>query len=211
MPFPTQGSAGPSVSSEPLRSISGNARKLDSRAPRSTFSRDPPPTSKRTRSDANVENPSKKLRTSHESNESTKDASTEKPQSKGGISNLSHVHLDGEETDTVPIHDSCGEIRKKISSYLRRSGVEQSSFLKALKDQYHTDKQPARMDPGKLNRFRSSKGADGGNTNTVYYAAYVFFEKLRIKEGKPKSKHRQDMEATWPNGADTRVHAKNKR
>jgi hypothetical protein len=33
-----------------------------------------------------------------------------------------------------------------------------------------------------------------GNTSGVFYGTYVYFEKLRIKEGKPKSKKRQQME-----------------
>jgi hypothetical protein len=31
----------------------------------------------------------------------------------------------------------------------------------------------------------------------VFYAAYVFFEKVRLAEGKPKSKHRVEMEEIW--------------
>ena len=31
-------------------------------------------------------------------------------------------------------------------------------------------------------------------------AAYVFFEKQRIAQNKPKSKHLQDMEGIWANG-----------
>lgn len=41
------------------------------------------------------------------------------------------------------------------------------------------------------------KGPDTGNTSCVFYAAYVFFEKLRIVESKPKSKHREEMESIW--------------
>jgi hypothetical protein len=33
-----------------------------------------------------------------------------------------------------------------------------------------------------------------GNTSGMFYGAYVYFEKLRIKEGKPKSKKRREME-----------------
>ncbi|KAI9654529.1 MAG: hypothetical protein M1821_006619 [Bathelium mastoideum] len=153
----------------------------------------------------------KKRRISQDSAGSASDGtSKKKAQDKGGIPDLSDIHLDGEDADEVPIYDSCGEIRKKISAYLRRNGVEQSKLLKAFKEQYHTDKQPARMDSGKLRRFRNAKGADVGNTNSIFYAAYVFFEKLRIKEGKPKSQHRQDMERAWPQGADTKVAARNK-
>jgi hypothetical protein len=36
-----------------------------------------------------------------------------------------------------------------------------------------------------------------GATSCVYYGGYVFFEKLRIKEAKPKSKHRTDMEEIY--------------
>jgi hypothetical protein len=35
-----------------------------------------------------------------------------------------------------------------------------------------------------------------GNTSGIFYGAYVYFEKLRIKEGKSKSKKRQEMEET---------------
>ena len=154
----------------------------------------------------------KRRRTSKDSDKTAKDdSSSKKAQDKGGIPDFSDIHLDGEDTDAVPVHDSCAEIRKKISNYLRRDGVEQSKLLKAFKEQYHTDKQPARMDSSKLQRFRGAKGPDGGNTNCIYYGAYVFFEKLRIKEGKPKSKHRQEMEEVWPNGADTTKSAANKR
>jgi hypothetical protein len=31
----------------------------------------------------------------------------------------------------------------------------------------------------------------------VFYAAYVFFEKLRIYEGKAKTKTREEMERVW--------------
>jgi hypothetical protein len=33
--------------------------------------------------------------------------------------------------------------------------------------------------------------------SSVFYGAYVFFEKLRVKENKPKSKKRKEMEEVW--------------
>ncbi|KAL1304694.1 hypothetical protein AAFC00_003646 [Neodothiora populina] len=68
------------------------------------------------------------------------------------------------------------------------------------------------MQSTSLNRFREAKGPDGGNTNSVFYAACVFFEKIRVKEGKPKSKHRQEMEAAWGDqgGFDTKTPVHNK-
>lgn len=38
--------------------------------------------------------------------------------------------------------------------------------------------------------------------NKIFYAGYVFFEKKRIAEGKPKSKKRHEMEEIWPGGVD---------
>jgi hypothetical protein len=41
------------------------------------------------------------------------------------------------------------------------------------------------------------KGALTGASSSVFYGAYVFFEKIRLAEGKPKTQHRLDMEAFW--------------
>lgn len=41
------------------------------------------------------------------------------------------------------------------------------------------------------------KGALTGASSNVFYGAYVFFEKIRVAEGKPKTQHRLDMEAFW--------------
>lgn len=41
------------------------------------------------------------------------------------------------------------------------------------------------------------KGALTGGRSSVFYGAYVFFEKIRVAEGKPKTQHRLDMEAFW--------------
>lgn len=46
-------------------------------------------------------------------------------------------------------------------------------------------------------------GPDAGNTNPVYYAAYVFFEKERTRTGKAKSGSRKKMEEIYPSGMDT--------
>lgn len=42
--------------------------------------------------------------------------------------------------------------------------------------------------------FMKVSGADSGQGNGIYPAAYYFFEKKRIAEGKPKSKKRLDNE-----------------
>lgn len=103
----------------------------------------------------------------------------------------------GEETDSVKVYDSCDEIRKKIAAHLRKPGVTAAQFCRDLLAQYHGDKKPPQIQSGQLTKFRGYKGADTGNTSCVFYAAYVFFEKMRLAEGKPKSKHRLEMEKIW--------------
>jgi hypothetical protein len=53
-----------------------------------------------------------------------------------------------------------------------------------------------------LNDFLGKKGAHAGNTSAVFYAEYVFLEKLRTRDKKPKAKHRQTMEGSG--GLDTK-------
>ncbi|KAI1497727.1 hypothetical protein F5X99DRAFT_432734 [Biscogniauxia marginata] len=48
-----------------------------------------------------------------------------------------------------------------------------------------------------LNDFRGKKGPLAGCTSSIFYATYVYFEKKRIAEGKPKSQHRIKMEEIW--------------
>ncbi|KAI5856850.1 hypothetical protein BZA05DRAFT_471014 [Tricharina praecox] len=111
------------------------------------------------------------------------------------IFDVSDVHLEGEEEDAVQIYDSCDEVRRKISAHLRKPGVTQASFLKTLAAQFRSIE--VKLQSKQLNDFRGKHGADAGNTSRVFYAAYVFFEKLRIKEKKPKGKHRVEMERVW--------------
>ncbi|CZT53138.1 uncharacterized protein RSE6_14592 [Rhynchosporium secalis] len=42
--------------------------------------------------------------------------------------------------------------------------------------------------------FLGKKGPTAGNASAVFYGAYVFFEEVRVRDGKPKSKHRLEME-----------------
>lgn len=119
---------------------------------------------------------------------------TGKGKAKSKAPDLSGVHLPGEETNSVEVYDSPAEIRRKISAYLPKEGITLAAFCRAVGEQYH----PARTFQGaQLARFRSKKTPDGGNSNGIFYGAYVFFEKLRVKEGKPKSKFRLEMENEW--------------
>lgn len=110
---------------------------------------------------------------------------------------ISDIHLDGEDEDKVPVYDSCDAIREKMSAYLQRDGVTKASFLRECYAQLHSEGKPRGMQTRQLDSFRGKRGANEGNSSSVFYSAYVFFEKLRIKQGLPKSEHRLEMEREW--------------
>ncbi|KAF1354956.1 hypothetical protein BDV97DRAFT_94169 [Delphinella strobiligena] len=120
---------------------------------------------------------------------------------------LSDIHLEGEDTDNVMVFETCDEVRRQISAWLRKPGVTQASLLRDMASQF--------SEPGKsisasqLQSFRGKKGPEAGNSSAVFYGAYVFFEKVIIKEGKPKSERRKKMEAIWgpKGGFDRTLHA----
>jgi hypothetical protein len=111
---------------------------------------------------------------------------------KESVPSVDDIELPGELDDTVPVYDTCDDIRRKINAHLKKPGVTAASFLRHVAAQYHTA--PKKPQSTQLSAFRSKKGPYAGNTSAIFYGAYVYFEKLRIKEGKPKSKKRQEME-----------------
>lgn len=116
---------------------------------------------------------------------------------------VSDIHLDGEERRAVPVYDTCDEVRQKIRAILRKEGVTQAALLRSLTSMYPegTNKVAATS----LARFLNHKGAGAGNASVAFYAGYVFFEKLRLKESKPKTQMRLEMEAVHGRaGMDTK-------
>ncbi|KAI1245181.1 hypothetical protein MGN70_012071 [Eutypa lata] len=112
---------------------------------------------------------------------------------------VGNIKLDGEDDGAVEVYDTCDEIRRKINTFLAKheGQVTKAAFCRALSSSYpHKPDVPTRQ----LARFMDKKGPTSGNSNIVFYAAYVFFEKKRILEGKPKSKMRQEMEKVHPKG-----------
>lgn len=101
------------------------------------------------------------------------------------------------------IIDTCDEVRRKINAHMKKPGVVQAQFLRDIAASYQ--KAPRKVQSTQLSKFRSKKGAWEGNTSVVFYGAYVFFEKLRIAEKKPKSKKRLEMEGIYSKegGVDT--------
>jgi len=112
---------------------------------------------------------------------------------------VSEIHLEGEETHSVPIYDTCDEVRRKIRAFLKKDGVTQAALLRAI------GKCRGSGDQGDLGPISSSsyrlfmrqKGPAAGGNSDVHYAGYAFFEKVRLRDGKPKSKKREEMERAW--------------
>ncbi|KAK8006606.1 hypothetical protein PG991_012903 [Apiospora marii] len=124
----------------------------------------------------------------------------------GALPDISDIHLDGEEEDKVPIFDTCDEVRHKINAHLRKTpGLTEAEFRRTLFAQLHTSKGKA-IQPKQLTDFRTARGSRAGIKSCVYYAAYVYFEKLRLARGQPESEHRQTMEDIYIDGIDRNVH-----
>lgn len=86
------------------------------------------------------------------------------------------------------------EVRKKTTAHLAKPDVTKAGFLREIAKTYPEGK---KFGTGSLNDFLSKKGPNAGNTSGVFYAAYVYFEKMRIRDQKPKSKFREEMEDVW--------------
>ncbi|KAI1454177.1 hypothetical protein F4805DRAFT_440453 [Annulohypoxylon moriforme] len=115
---------------------------------------------------------------------------------KSSLPDISDIYLNGEDTDDVSVWDTCDEVRKKIRAHLRTSGVTQAQFCRDIYAQLRQPKVKS-IQSKQLSDFLNGKGPRTGAKSTVFYAAWVYFEKLRIAAGKPKSKHREDMEDIW--------------
>lgn len=95
--------------------------------------------------------------------------------------NVSSIHLEGRESDS-PVYETCDMVREKIEEHIKKPGVKISSFVLALQNQYHDPSSMEHMTNNSLYSFRRKSGYATGNTSTAFYAAYCFFEKLRIKQ-----------------------------
>ncbi|KAJ9616442.1 hypothetical protein H2200_000160 [Cladophialophora chaetospira] len=110
---------------------------------------------------------------------------------------VSDVHLDGEDTESVPVYDTCDDIRTKTNRFLRETpSATNASFIRLISAALPSSskyKPTARQLP----TFLGKKGPSVGAESAIFYASYVFFEKLRVKKGAAKTKKRVEMEERW--------------
>lgn len=113
---------------------------------------------------------------------------------------VSAIILEGESRHAVPIYDTCDDIRTKINRYLRETGETNAGFVRTINSAAFPEDATSTAQTAstrQLTTVLNGKGPVKGCESPVFYAAYVFFEKLRLKEGKPKSKKRTEMEGVW--------------
>ena len=59
---------------------------------------------------------------------------------------------------------------------------------------FEGEKADRKITPSQLKTFLSQKGPMDGAAGAVFYAGYVYFEKMRLANKKEKSKKRKEME-----------------
>ncbi|KAK4213160.1 hypothetical protein QBC37DRAFT_374258 [Rhypophila decipiens] len=116
--------------------------------------------------------------------------------------------VDTHPDEPFEVFDTCDTIRRKIRALLanpKYPKITQAAFCRAIVKAAYGENSDKTIQAASLGAFLKKKGPLAGNTSAVYYAAYVFFEKLRIKQGKPKSNDREIMEELWwDGGVDTK-------
>ena len=101
----------------------------------------------------------------------------------------------------MPVYDTCDDLRKTINAHLRKPGVTQAALCHALGDMYHP---PRKLSASSLGTFLKHRGPTAGADSAVYYAGYVYFEKLRLKHKREPTKKRLEVEHAQPNGMPLR-------
>ncbi|KAJ0136644.1 Homocysteine S-methyltransferase 1 [Fusarium oxysporum f. sp. albedinis] len=67
--------------------------------------------------------PDAKKRQLEESKKDNVDGTPSNAAATKALPDISEIHLEGEETDVVPIYDGCNEIRRKINAHMKGKPV----------------------------------------------------------------------------------------
>lgn len=121
-------------------------------------------------------------------------SSSSQKQEPTTASSLLPFPLEGEESEFVPIYATADDIRKQITTHL--PSTTKAAFARELSSLLPTSKVSVRN----LDALLKMKGPRAGAHNIAFYAAYVFFEKIRLRDGKKKSAKREKMEELWAGG-----------
>ncbi|KAF8213275.1 hypothetical protein K438DRAFT_2009508 [Mycena galopus ATCC 62051] len=116
-------------------------------------------------------------------------SSTGKAKAKA-IMRWQDVELEKNADGSVPVYDLPGDVRRKIRALLSTPGFKVTHWLEEI----------GRVNSNSYNRFMRFKDKYDGGPNGTYYCAYVYFEKVRIANGKPKSAGRKKNEKENPRG-----------
>ena len=100
------------------------------------------------------------------------------------LPSIKSLVLEDELTDSYEPPLNCDQIRVLINQYFEATKDTQAAFLRTLMAQYHMEDK--KIQSVQLQRFRGMRGETAGATNPVYYAANVFFEKVRRAKEKEK-------------------------
>ncbi|KAL5589479.1 hypothetical protein FOVSG1_011346 [Fusarium oxysporum f. sp. vasinfectum] len=81
--------------------------------------------------------PDAKKRQLEESKKDTVDGTPSNAAATKALPDISEIHLEGEETDVVPIYDGCDEIRRKINAHMKVTSVTQAQFCRDIYAQFN--------------------------------------------------------------------------
>jgi hypothetical protein len=104
----------------------------------------------------------------------------------------------------IRIYDTCDTIRQKIRAFLANHGMTRDAFTRTIVKATYGESSTKVIQSVSFSAFLNQIGPLAGNASAVFYAGYVFFEKLRIKRGEPKSEGRLRIEESHPDGLHTR-------
>ncbi|KAI2607790.1 hypothetical protein GGR54DRAFT_399832 [Hypoxylon sp. NC1633] len=106
---------------------------------------------------------------------------------------ISDIYLEGEETDSVSIMDTYSEVQRKVRNHVRMPGITEAQFCRDLYAQLNATKRKG-IRSHQVADFLFSQNPTTSANCMVYYAAYVYFEKLRIAQDQPMTKDREHFE-----------------
>lgn len=128
----------------------------------------------------------------------TEDKSDNSKSKEGDVTDTNELpKLDGESDGSVKVYDTCNDVRTKIDAHLKKHKLTKVAFAKEISKCQAYGETPVSAD--QVTTFQRKNGPLAGNSTKAFYACYVYFEKLRIKEGKAKSKKREEMERVHGN------------